>query len=113
MMSALEKLIKRATTVENAFTGYGQETAAKLRSKKEGRSKGLAVKLKDGTYVAVGPVGEDGAFKLFGKGCEALPEKVADLLSDEEPAPKPRKERVKKEKVEAQTNGAAVQTTRL
>ena len=112
MTSALEKLIKRAT--ENVFTGYGQENAAKTRSKKEGRSKGLAAKLKDGTYVGVGPVGEDGALKLYGKGCEALATAVADLLSDEEPPVKPRKERMKKVEV-AQTNGAptTVQAARL
>lgn len=100
MTTALDRLIKLATS--NPFTGYTSAAPAKQRSKKEGRTKGLAVKLKDGTFVAVGPVAEDGSFKLFGKGCDAPADKVADLLSDEEPAaPKPRKPRAAKKAEEA------------
>lgn len=102
MNSALEKLIKIATATQPAFTGFSSETSAKLKSKKEGRPRGLAWKLKDGSFAAVGPVGEDGSFKLFGRGSVETPEKVADLLSDEEPAPKARKPRAPKAEAAAE-----------
>jgi len=111
MTTALEKLTQRAQAPD--FSGYGNQQSAKKASKDNGRMKPLVAKLKDGTFVGVGPVNpEDSTFVLYGKGCAAPAANVANLLSDEEEAPKPRKPRTQKVKEENTVSAKSARETK-